>query len=92
MDPSAKSTTNRPGMERYLSSLALVAAAVLSLPSLFGGFFADDIPMVLRLEGPDPEVVEEIRTLALRHGILTEYTSYLVLEPGMDPRSPQPLP
>ena len=45
----------------------------------------------LRLEGPDPEVVEEIRTLALRHGILTEYTSYLVLEPGMDPRNPRPL-
>jgi Ca-activated chloride channel family protein len=45
----------------------------------------------LRLEGPNPEVVEEIRTLALRHGILTEYTSYLVLEPGMDPRNPQPM-
>ncbi|HSE28675.1 MAG TPA: VIT domain-containing protein [Gemmatimonadales bacterium] len=45
----------------------------------------------LRLEGPNPEMVEEIRTLALRHGILTEYTSYLVLEPGMDPRNPQPL-
>jgi Ca-activated chloride channel family protein len=45
----------------------------------------------LRLEGPNPEVVEEIRTLALRHGILTEYTSYLVLEPGMDPRNPGPL-
>ena len=42
----------------------------------------------LRLEGTNPEVVEEIRTLALRHGILTEYTSYLVLEPGMDPRNP----
>jgi Ca-activated chloride channel family protein len=45
----------------------------------------------LRLEGPNPEVIEEIRTLALRHGILTEYTSYLVLEPGMDPRGPRPL-
>jgi Ca-activated chloride channel family protein len=42
----------------------------------------------LRLEGSNPEVIEEIRTLALRHGILTEYTSYLVLEPGMDPRNP----
>ncbi|MGH7585245.1 MAG: VIT domain-containing protein [Gemmatimonadales bacterium] len=42
----------------------------------------------LRLEGPNPEVIEEIRTIALRHGILSEYTSYLVLEPGMDPRNP----
>ena len=42
----------------------------------------------LRLEGSNPEVVEEIRTIALRHGILSEYTSYLVLEPGMDPRNP----
>ena len=42
----------------------------------------------LRLEGANPEVIEEIRTLALRHGILSEYTSYLVLEPGMDPRNP----
>jgi len=36
----------------------------------------------VRLGGPDPEIVEEIRRTALRYGILTEYTSYLVLEPG----------
>jgi Ca-activated chloride channel family protein len=35
----------------------------------------------LRLEGHSPALVKEIRELALRHGIITEYTSYLVLEP-----------
>lgn len=34
-----------------------------------------------RLEGSSPALVKEIRELALRHGIITEYTSYLVLEP-----------
>jgi Ca-activated chloride channel family protein len=35
-------------------------------------------------EGPDPELVEEIRATALRYGLPSPYTSYLVLEPGMD--------
>lgn len=35
----------------------------------------------MRLEGTTPERVEEIRALALRHGIVTEYTAYLVQEP-----------
>ncbi len=37
----------------------------------------------LRLHGTDRELVEEIRTLGLRYGVLTEYTSYLVQEPGL---------
>lgn len=35
----------------------------------------------LRLEGATPERIEEIRALARRHGIVTEYTAYLVQEP-----------
>lgn len=35
----------------------------------------------MRLEGTTPERIDEIRTLALRHGIVTEYTAYLVQEP-----------
>lgn len=35
----------------------------------------------VRLHGPSDEVVQEIRELGLRFGILTEYTSYLVEEP-----------
>ena len=37
----------------------------------------------IRLHGPNPEVVSELKRLALRYGILTEYTSYLVQEPGV---------
>ncbi|MES2304739.1 MAG: VIT domain-containing protein [Gemmatimonadota bacterium] len=36
----------------------------------------------LRLEGSSPRLIAQIRDLGLRYGILTEYTSYLVQEPG----------
>lgn len=35
----------------------------------------------MRLEGETPQRIEEIKALALRHGIVTEYTAYLVQEP-----------
>jgi Ca-activated chloride channel family protein len=35
----------------------------------------------IRLEGRHPELIEEARQLALRHGLLSAYSSYLVLEP-----------
>ncbi|MDZ7632815.1 MAG: VWA domain-containing protein [Gemmatimonadaceae bacterium] len=35
----------------------------------------------IRLEGATPARIEEITALALRHGIVTEYTAYLVQEP-----------
>lgn len=37
----------------------------------------------LRLNGHSQELVDEVVRLATRYGILTPYTSYLVLEPGM---------
>src|SRR3989454_1003457 len=42
----------------------------------------------LRLHGPNPEIVSELKRLALRYGILTEYTSYLVQEPGVVAQGP----
>lgn len=36
----------------------------------------------LRLHGSNPEIMDELKRLALRYGILTEYTSYLVQEPN----------
>ena len=36
----------------------------------------------IRLHGQNPEIVNELKRLALRYGILTEYTSYLVQEPN----------
>jgi Ca-activated chloride channel family protein len=44
----------------------------------------------IRLHGPNPELVSELKRLALRYGILTEYTSYLVQEPNVVAR-PMPL-
>ena len=44
----------------------------------------------IRLHGPNPEMVSELKRLALRYGILTEYTSYLVQEPSVVAR-PMPL-
>ena len=44
----------------------------------------------IRLHGPNPEIVSELKRLALRYGILTEYTSYLVQEPNLVAR-PMPL-
>ena len=40
-------------------------------------------------EGPGEELLQEIRETALRYGLPSPYTSYLVLEPGMEmPRDP----
>lgn len=36
----------------------------------------------IRLEGPQPEIVEQVVRLSIRYGIVTPYTSYLVTEPG----------
>lgn len=37
----------------------------------------------VRLHGPNTEIVAELKRLALRYGILTEFTSYLVQEPSV---------
>ncbi len=37
----------------------------------------------LRLHGRNPELEQEIRDLGLRYGLLTDFTAYLVQEPGL---------
>jgi Ca-activated chloride channel homolog len=44
----------------------------------------------LRLGDRDPELVEEIRRTALRYGVLSELTAYLVQEPEGTPWQPRP--
>ncbi len=51
------------------------------IPRLWAARKAGALTAYVRLHGADPEVVEEIRQLGLRYGIITEYTSYLVEEP-----------
>lgn len=41
-----------------------------------------ELDRAIRLEGAHPELVEEARQLALRHGLISSYSSYLVQEPG----------
>lgn len=41
-----------------------------------------DLTRQIRIEGGSDALLREVRDLGLRHSILTEYTSYLVLEPG----------
>ncbi len=52
------------------------------VPPLWASRKIGELTRTARLEGASPAIIEEIRQLGLRHGILTEYTSYLVLEPG----------
>ncbi|MFW6080044.1 MAG: VWA domain-containing protein, partial [Gemmatimonadota bacterium] len=51
------------------------------LPRLWAARKIGELTRELRLHGHDDELVDEIRRLALRHGIVTEYTAYLVQEP-----------
>lgn len=52
------------------------------------GYLLDDI----RLHGERPELRDEVVTLARRYGIVTPYTSFLVVPEGVQERSVQVLP
>ncbi len=51
------------------------------IPRLWASRKLGTLTRALRLEGATEELVEEIRSLALRYGLLSEYTAYLVREP-----------
>jgi Ca-activated chloride channel family protein len=51
------------------------------IPRLWASRKIGFLSQQLRLNGPNDELVEEIRKTALRYGLLSEYTSYLVQEP-----------
>ena len=50
---------------------------------LWAGRRIGELSRQIRLEGSSPELIAQVRDLGLRYGILTEYTSYLVQEPGL---------
>jgi Ca-activated chloride channel family protein len=52
------------------------------IPGLWAARRIGDLMRTIRVEGETPARVAEVRELALRYGLLSEYTSYLVLEPG----------
>src|SRR5687768_1008125 len=70
--------------ERVASRVEFPAHAASGdyIPGLWAARKVGELMRTIRVEGATPERVAEIRALALRYGLLTEYTSYLVLEPG----------
>ena len=52
------------------------------IPRLWASRKAGALSREIRLHGQTPELMAALKELALRYGILTEYTSYLVQEPG----------
>ena len=52
------------------------------IPPLWAGRRIGELSRQARLEGATPELIAQIKELGLSYGILTEYTSYLVQEPG----------
>ncbi|HSH44591.1 MAG TPA: VWA domain-containing protein, partial [Longimicrobiales bacterium] len=52
------------------------------IPRLWASRKLGELTRQVRLNGPEPELVDAIRQTALRYGLLSEYTSYLVQEPG----------
>jgi Ca-activated chloride channel family protein len=52
------------------------------IPRLWASRKAGALAREIRLHGQTPELVAALKELALRYGVLTEYTSYLVQEPN----------
>ena len=53
------------------------------IPRLWASRRIGELTRQIRLEGASDDLVRQVRELGLRYGILTEYTSYLVQEPGL---------
>jgi Ca-activated chloride channel homolog len=72
------------------------AAGNAFIPRLWAARKLGELTRQVRLHGADPELVEEIRSTALRYGLLSEYTAHLVQEPTVvatpgRPGDPRPL-
>ena len=60
------------------------------IPQLWASRRIGELTRQIRLEGANSALVQRVRDLGLRYGILTEYTSYLVQEPGVIAGGPVP--
>lgn len=70
--------------ERFTTALpARGASGTEYIAQLWASRKAAALSRALRLNGQSREVMDELRQLALRYGILTEYTAYLVQEPNV---------
>jgi Ca-activated chloride channel family protein len=79
-------TGRRAGQEESYGSEARFSAHEPGndwIPRLWATRKIGQLTRELRLHGHSDELVEEVRRTALRYGVLSEYTAYLVQEPGM---------
>ena len=53
------------------------------IPKLWAARKVGVLTQQLKLNGQNPEILEQLRQTALRYGIISEYTSYLVLDEEM---------
>ena len=72
-------------VERFGTTASFPARAEANdfIPRLWASRKLGELTRQVRLNGADPELIESIRQTALRYGLLSEYTSYLVQEPGV---------
>ena len=68
--------------EQFRSTTVGDAATNAYIPRLWASRKAGALSREIRLHGTTPETLAALKDLALRYGILTEYTSYLVQEPN----------
>lgn len=68
--------------ERFSTAATMTGSGNSYIPQLWASRKVGALTRELRLRGQNPEILNQLKTLALRYGILTEYTSYLVQEPG----------
>ena len=71
--------------ERFTTDATFPATASENafIPRLWASRRIGELTRQIRIEGTSEAMVNEIRDLGLRYGILTEYTSYLVQEPNV---------
>ena len=69
--------------EQFRSATVGEASTNAYIPRLWASRKAGALSREIRLHGSTPETLAALKDLALRYGILTEYTSYLVQEPSV---------
>lgn len=69
--------------ERFAARVEFPASTPTNefIPRLWAARKIGELSRTVRLEGATPERIREIRETALRYGLVSEYTSYLVQEP-----------
>ena len=69
--------------EQFRTGTVGAASTNAYIPRLWASRKAGALSREIRLHGSTPETLAALKDLALRYGILTEYTSYLVQEPTL---------